>query len=89
MLGDEIRFDWADLVPPFVNPLKVTILEAMLWIGEPLAASDLAKVFDGEFQLALLSYHLTKLREAGILRLVEQGQDGRGALQRIYFFPER
>jgi len=88
MAGDEIRFDWAGLVPHFVHPLKVSIIEAMLWIGRPLSAAELTRVFDSEFDLSLVSYHLSKLGEADVVELVE-ARAVRGALQRIYFFTGR
>ena len=88
MEGGEFQFDWAGLVPHFVHPLKVSIIEAMLWVGRPLSATDLARVFLGEFDLSLVAYHLNKLAEAGAVELVEERQ-ARGALQRIYFFPGR
>jgi hypothetical protein len=61
--GDERRFDWMSLVPRVVHPLKVAIVEALLWIDQPLSASDLSKVFDREFSLGLVSYHLKELRK--------------------------
>lgn len=85
-VGDELQFDWAALVPHFVHPVKVTIIEAMLWIGQPLSASELAKVFFGEYDLSLISYHVVKLAQAGVLEQVRERQV-RGALQRFYFFP--
>ena len=32
------RFDWEALVPLVIHPLKVAILEALEWIGQPLSA---------------------------------------------------
>lgn len=86
MPGDETRFDWAGLVPRFVHPLKVAIIEAMVWVDEPLSATDLTNAFLGEFHLSLVSYHLTGLAKAGAVEQVGERQV-RGALQRFYFFP--
>ncbi len=85
MAGGEIQFDWAGLVPRFVHPLKVATIEAMLWIGEPLSASELTSVFGREFGLSLVSYHLNKLVEAGVFEQVAEIQV-RGALKHSYFF---
>ena len=84
--GGETRFRWDALVPHFVHPLKVAIIEATLWIERPLSASELAKVFLEEFDLSLVSYHLNKLAAAGVVEQVGERQV-RGALQRFYYFP--
>jgi hypothetical protein len=81
-------FDWDSLVPFLVHPLKVAIVEAISWIEAPLSASELAKIFMSEFELSLVSYHLTKL--AGVGAVVKVGQRPvRGALQSFYYFPDR
>jgi hypothetical protein len=84
MTGDE-PFDWAMLVPHVVHPLQVAIVEALWWIGRPLAASELKEVFEHEFGLSLISYHVLRLREAGALEEVGREQV-RGALKHLYFF---
>lgn len=84
--GDELRFQWDALVPHFVHPIKVAIIEAMLWIDRPLSASELARVFLGESDLSLVSYHLNKLAGTGVIVQVGERQV-RGALQRFYYFP--
>lgn len=39
MEGNEpLPFDWAALVPLVVHPMRVTIIEALCWVGEPLSA---------------------------------------------------
>ena len=86
MAGDEIDFDWESLVPRFVHPLKVAIIEAMRWIGRPLSASELARVFLGEYNLSLVAYHLNMLVDADVFEQVGERQV-RGAVQRSYFFP--
>ncbi len=86
MIGDELQFDWAGLVPHFVHPIKVEIIEAMIWIGQPLSASELAQVFFSEYDLSRVSYHLSKLAKAGVFEQVGQRQV-RGAMQRFYYFP--
>jgi len=68
-----------------VHPTKVQILEAMRWIAQPLAASELAEVFDGELNLPGISYHMTSLANFGVLREVEKYQV-RGVWKRRYVF---
>jgi hypothetical protein len=66
--------------------MRVSIIEALRWIGEPLSATDLRKVFDGRFALPVVSYHLIAL--AQIDALVQVGQRSvRGSVEKFYFFP--
>ena len=86
--GDEpSQFDWAALVPLAVHAVRVAIIEALQWIDQPLSASQFQEVFDQEFSLSLISYHVKVLAEAGALDAVGSHQ-GRGALQTFYFFPK-
>jgi len=86
--GDEHdRYDWAGLVSRVVHPLKVTIVEALAWIGQPLSAHDLERVLEGQVALSLVSYHLRKLADLGVLEDVKSRQV-RGATEHFYFFSE-
>lgn len=79
-------FIWDALVPHIVHPLKVTIIEALHWIGEPLSASDLTKVIEDErYGLSRVSYHMVKLAKAGALEVVHS-RPVRGSLEKFYFF---
>jgi len=81
------RFDWEALVPLTIHPIKVMILEALEWIGQPLSASDLTKVFDDEdIYLSHVSYHLRKLGETGVLEL-RRTRPVRGSIEKFYCFP--
>lgn len=77
------HFEWAMLVPQLVHPLKVAIIEAMSWIDEPISARELDRVFEDEFGVSLVSYHVRVLAEIGALEKVRQ-QAVRGALQTFY-----
>jgi hypothetical protein len=80
------RFDWGELVPLIVHPLKVTIIEAIDWIDEPLSASDLTKVIDRKkFGLSHVSYHLNQLGKVGALKVVRRRRV-RGSVEKFYFF---
>jgi hypothetical protein len=84
--GGELSFDWEALVPRVVHPLKVSIVEALLWVGRPLSASDLTKLLDDkEFGLSHISYHAVKLGEIGALKVVRMRQV-RGATEKFHFF---
>jgi DNA-binding transcriptional ArsR family regulator len=80
------RFAWDALVPHIVHPLKVTIVEALRWIDQPLSASDLTKVIeDDKYGLSHVSYHMVKLARAGALEVVRT-RPVRGSLEKFYFF---
>jgi hypothetical protein len=79
-------FSWDALVPHIVHPLKVSIVEAMRWIDEPLSASDLSKVIDDEkYGLSHVSYHMVKLAQADAIEVVKTRQV-RGSLEKFYAF---
>jgi DNA-binding transcriptional ArsR family regulator len=79
-------FSWDTVVPHIVHPLKVAIMEALCWIGEPLSATDLTKVIgDERYGLSHVSYHLVKLANAGALEVVRT-RPVRGSLEKFYFF---
>lgn len=81
------RFDWGSLVPCVIHPLKVASIEALLWIEQPLSATDLTKVIDNErYRVASVSYHLIKLAEADAIEVVGK-RPRRGAIEKFYFFP--
>lgn len=83
------RFDWSLLVPRTIHELKVAIIEALEWIGQPLAPSELLHVIDESdnenFSLSHLSYHMTKLEKMGALKVVKKEQV-RGATKKYYWF---
>ncbi|HEV7771223.1 MAG TPA: helix-turn-helix domain-containing protein [Solirubrobacterales bacterium] len=83
--GDERQFDWESLVSRVIHPLKVAIIETLVWIDKPLSASDLKKIFGGEFSLSLTSYHLNELVKIGALEKVGHRRV-RGAQEKFYFF---
>ncbi|HEY6730842.1 MAG TPA: hypothetical protein VI039_07450 [Solirubrobacterales bacterium] len=82
--GDDCNsFNWDTLVPHLIRPVKVFIIEAMGWIDEPLSPSELDQVFEEEFGLSLVSYHVRTLVDVGALEKVGQ-QAVRGAIQNFY-----
>jgi hypothetical protein len=79
-------FTWDAFVPYIVHPLKVSIVEALRWIDEPLSASDLTKVIDDEeYGLSHVSYHMVRLAGTGALEVVRT-RPVRGSLEKFYFF---
>ncbi len=80
------QFDWDVLVPHFVHPLVVAVIEALLWVKEPLSAPDFAKLFNAQFNRPTISYHLDKLVEIDALVMTRE-QRTRGLPEKLYFFP--
>lgn len=88
MEGGEPSFDWAMLVPLIVHPVKVSIVEALRYMGQPLSATQMRDLFDepGRHYLSLVSYHVRELGKAGAIE--EAGSRRvRGATEKFYFFP--
>lgn len=78
-------FDWLDLVPRFVHPIKVTIIEAMAWLDRPLSPKELERIFDQRHGVSLIAYHVKKLVEAGVLENVGH-RAVRGARENYFYF---
>lgn len=81
--------DWEKLVPLIVHSTKLVILEAMLWIDEPLSAVDVREMCDGELGTSALSYHLKSLAlDHPVLRLYDE-EAIRGTWKKNYYFRNR
>lgn len=91
MKGGE-PLDWGDLVPLIVHETKVAILEAMLWVDEPLSAVDVLEMYGGKPKhryISSISYHLKSLdTDLSILSLYDEVQI-RGAKKKNYYFRNR
>ena len=77
------HFNWDSLVPHLIHPVKVAIIEAMEWVEVPISPRELDRVFDEEYGLSLVSYHMRTLADVGVVEKVRQ-QSVRGALQTFY-----
>jgi DNA-binding transcriptional ArsR family regulator len=76
--------DWDEVLAERLHSTQLQIVEAMGWIGHPVSASQLVRVFERDRKdLASLSYHLRRLREMRIVRLYDVRQT-RGAKERVY-----
>lgn len=63
MGGEPLQFEWDALVPRLVHPMRVQVIEALCWIGEPLSVTDLSKVFGERSGVPLIAYHVGKLAQ--------------------------
>jgi hypothetical protein len=85
--GEPASFDWAALVPNLVHPMRVATVEAMAWIERPLSPTDLRQVFDNEFTVSYLAYHVRELRKMKVVEKASSRQV-RGATESFYVLRE-
>lgn len=81
-------FSWEALVPLVLHPVKVAVIEAILWIDRPLSPTQLTESFDAEeYYLGIVSHHLNELARLGAVKLVKTRQvPGKGAKEKFFFF---
>jgi len=79
-------FDWGELAPQLIHPVKVAIVEALEWIEGPMSPSELRLMLDERLSLSCVAYHVRKLLELGVLEEVER-LPVRGVTKTTYFFP--
>lgn len=84
---DEATFDWSLLVPLVVHPIKVTIIEALLWIGEPLSPSDVSKLSGDprKYSLSVVAYHMRELAKLGVVKVARR-RKVRGSEEKFFYF---
>jgi hypothetical protein len=84
---------WECFVPQFVHPVKVAVVEALLYLGEPLSAPQLTKLFSGadeSFRESNVRYHLGHLVKARVLEVVPSDPfTDEGRLERRFYFTDR
>jgi hypothetical protein len=70
--------------------VKIAVLQAYLWIGEPLSKAELTRLFDDPhyFYLSLVAYHVDGLADVGLLEKVRT-RSLRSGTETYYFFPFR
>jgi hypothetical protein len=82
-------FDWNWLIPAFVHEVKVGIIEAMDWIGQPLSPSELESILGvRNWPLGTIAYHAKTLAALGIIEMKDE-RAVRGARETFYFFSSR
>jgi hypothetical protein len=81
-------FDWASLVPFYIHPLKVEIIEALDWIGRPLSPALLARVLERGHSVSRVSYHVRDLYRTKALKTTRRRRV-RGATETFYWFRDR
>jgi hypothetical protein len=80
--GDE-RFPWASLVSRVLHPIQVLVVEALAWVGDPLAPSDIARFSNGKYNPSIVGYHVRALEKLGVVELLDT-EPVRGATRHNY-----
>ena len=81
--GDE-QFNWDLLVSRIVHPIQVVTIEALNWIGLPLAPTDLVEMFEHRpYTSSHIGYHFVALSERNVIELVDTAAV-RGATKHFY-----
>ena len=88
-MNTEHESAWADLPAKVAHPFRVAIIEALLWIAEPLSAIGVVDVLDGYMSMWSAAAHLEALERLGVVepmpgeRAVESGEDRIDLLYRL------
>lgn len=78
---------WEALVPRLLHPTKLLVVEALLWLGEPMSAIGLSRMLDDPgYSGGVISYHLRVMAEAGVLMRAGR-RSVRGAEELFFYFP--
>jgi hypothetical protein len=73
MSGNREEF-WSTVPKKALHPVRVPMLEALWWIGEPLSAIELVDVFDGLFTMWEAAHHLQVIETLGVVEPTSPGQ---------------
>jgi hypothetical protein len=80
---------WSALPDKALHPLRVPILEALRWIGEPLSPIALVDVLDGEITMWDAAYHLRVLSGLDVAEPSPVDTDSRVSRDDLFDVPYR
>jgi hypothetical protein len=66
-MTEATRPAWETALFCLLHPAQVAVVEAHLWMREPLSAPVLHEVLSHEWPLGTVSYHVRRLAAAGVL----------------------
>lgn len=76
--GDAVNRDqeefWSALPEKVLHPVRVPVIEALWWIGEPLSAIETVDVLDGFLSMWEAAHHLKALGALGVVKLIPTDQ---------------
>jgi hypothetical protein len=80
---------WDEIVSRDIHPIRVAVLEAMLWIDESFSPVDLDRMHDDPPGVETIAYHMRALTSSPrVLRLYDE-ESIRGATRKLYYFRNR
>jgi hypothetical protein len=80
---------WSALPEKVLHPLRVPIIEALWWIGEPLSAIALVDVLDGFMSMGDAAHHLRVLDALDVVELVPVDADSGPSRDDFFDVPYR
>jgi DNA-binding transcriptional ArsR family regulator len=79
---------WLSLVPRLIHPVKLVILETLLYMEQELSATQIAALLGpGDYSVGVISYHLKVLAKTGVIELVESKKI-RGSEMHLFNLPK-
>ena len=76
---------WEKALVLLLHPTQLLIIEAISRIEEPISASVMVLISDGQIGLASYDYHFKRLLELGLLKPAGKAKR-RGTYERFYVF---
>lgn len=77
-------FDWQALIDHSVHEVKVSIIEALAWIKQPLSANELYLILrPKQHSFGTVAYHLKALSDLGLIVATDE-RAARGARETYY-----
>jgi len=82
------EFCWSSLIAATVHPVKVAIIEALLWIEEPISGAQFGRLFRGAgqgFYESNIRFHLHALVKMGLLEAAPVQGSGSSAKEKRFY----
>jgi hypothetical protein len=73
---------WDSVVAELIHPIKIFVLEAMEWTGQPLSATELSKM--SPYSLLDLAGHLRTMEKQGLILKTHEAPT-RGSKESFFF----
>jgi predicted transcriptional regulator len=58
---------WETALFSLLHPAQIAVVEAHVWIGEPMSSKRLHEVLGGTWPLGTIAYHVRRLAQKGVL----------------------
>jgi Helix-turn-helix domain len=80
---------WSTLPEKVLHPVRVPIIEALWWIGEPLSAIALVDALDGFLSMWEAAHHLRVLDEFNVVEPSSVDTDRGASREDLFEVPHR